>query len=384
MRLMMTTDVVGGVWTYTQELVEGIIHEGHEVVLVSLGRAPSDEQRLWAERLSRAAASQFRYIPTGFKLEWMRDGHEDLARSAEFLLSLIEEQQPDLLHSNQFCYGALPCAIPKVVVAHSDVVSWWYARHAAAPPPDPWFEQYRAVVRRGLERASAIVAPSAWMCRQLRAHYGVNAAPCSVIANGRSLRVKPPGNRRMQAITAGRLWDEGKNLALLLHTPINIPLLLAGESTCGAAGESNAPASTPPPISVNPRLSILGNLPGDDLFSRMGQSALYISPALYEPFGLAALEAALCGCALVLSDIPTFRELWADTAVFFDPRDANDLARTIKSLSLDPARCLALAAASQARALQLYSASTMAGRYLQIYADLLAAEQGRREIAHVA
>ena len=38
--------------------------------------------------------------------------------------------------------------------------------------------------------------------------------------------------------------------------------------------------------------------------------------ALYEPFGLAVLEAAQAGCALVLSDIPTFRELWDGAALF--------------------------------------------------------------------
>ena len=43
---------------------------------------------------------------------------------------------------------------------------------------------------------------------------------------------------------------------------------------------------------------------------------IFVSVSRYEPFGLAVLEAAHAGCALVLSDIPTFRELWQGAASF--------------------------------------------------------------------
>lgn len=383
MRLMVTTDVVGGVWTYTQELVEGIIREGHEVVLVSLGRSPSIEQRSWAEGLSRSAA-HFRYIATGFKLEWMPDGHKDLERSAQFLLTLMEEERPDVFHSNQFCYGALPCAIPRVVVGHSDVVSWWHARYGAAPPADRWFERYRSVVGRGLRSASAVVTPSAWMRSQLGAHYGVNLARCRVIPNGRGVQAHPSASRRMQAVTAGRLWDEGKNLALLLHAPIDLPVFVAGDAALDDSGVPETSALHGEG-QVNPQLRFLGALRSDALQTLMRESAFYIATSIYEPFGLAPLEAALAGCALVLSDIPSLREIWADTAVFFDPHDAGDLASAIRGLQGDPSRRLALAAAAQARAVELYSAQAMTAGYLHLYAELnMAAQPWPQQDAFVA
>ena len=61
--------------------------------------------------------------------------------------------------------------------------------------------------------------------------------------------------------------------------------------------------------------------------------------ARYEPFGLAVLEAAQAGCALVLSDIPTFRELWNGAAQFVPPGD--DAARSpcaIDALRATPTR----------------------------------------------
>ena len=47
------------------------------------------------------------------------------------------------------------------------------------------------------------------------------------------------------------------------------------------------------------------------------------------------LEAASAGCALVLSDIPTFRELWDGAALFVDPRDAQGFARAIEDRIAD-------------------------------------------------
>ncbi len=45
-------------------------------------------------------------------------------------------------------------------------------------------------------------------------------------------------------------------------------------------------------------------------------ATVFASMARYEPFGLAVLEAAQAGMRLVLSDIPTFRELWDGAAIF--------------------------------------------------------------------
>ena len=58
----------------------------------------------------------------------------------------------------------------------------------------------------------------------------------------------------------------------------------------------------------------------------MRRATVYVAPSRYEPFGLAPLEAALAGCALVLSDIATFRELWDGCAEFFAPGDPAALA----------------------------------------------------------
>src|SRR5256885_4432334 len=59
-----------------------------------------------------------------FPLEWMQNAQQGITDSARYLQQIIQDTKPDLLHSNQFCYGALECCIPNIVVGHSDVVTW--------------------------------------------------------------------------------------------------------------------------------------------------------------------------------------------------------------------------------------------------------------------
>ena len=45
MKILMTADAVGGVWTYALDLAVGLAPRGVEVVLAVLGPAPSPRQR---------------------------------------------------------------------------------------------------------------------------------------------------------------------------------------------------------------------------------------------------------------------------------------------------------------------------------------------------
>jgi glycogen(starch) synthase len=107
MHILVTTDTVGGVWTYTRELVTGLLQRGVRVTLVSFGNLPADGQMRWMEEFQGGGRRNFDYRPTAFRLEWMHDAPEDMEASAEYLRNVIRETKPDLLHSNQFYYGAL-------------------------------------------------------------------------------------------------------------------------------------------------------------------------------------------------------------------------------------------------------------------------------------
>jgi glycosyltransferase involved in cell wall biosynthesis len=110
------------------------------------------------------------------------------------------------------------------------------------------------------------------------------------------------------------------------------------------------------------------------------QAGIYVLPALYEPFGLTILEAALSGCALVLGDIPSLRENWAGAAVFIPPRNTERLIETVNSLCEDEPLRRRLARLAESRGRRL-SAARMAATYSRSYCQLSQLAQPARAFA---
>ena len=117
------------------------------------------------------------------------------------------------------------------------------------------------------------------------------------------------------------------------------------------------------------RSARLGELSGGACAARMARAQLFVSPAIYEPFGLSVLEAARLGPALVLADIATFRELWSGAAVFFPPHDSASLAAAINRLIDDTALRRTLAANARERAAR-YSLDAQARATVQAWSRL--------------
>ena len=90
-------------------------------------------------------------------------------------------------------------------------------------------------------------------------------------------------------------------------------------------------------------------------------------PARYEPFGLSLVEAAQAGCALVLGDIRSLREVWGDTALFVPPDNCRMLAATVESLIRDRELRRQMASLARARA-HTFSPERMAAGYIDAYA----------------
>ena len=364
MRILMTTDTVGGVWTYTRELATGLLAAGCNLTMVTLGRIPSDDQQAWIESTASRWLGSFRAVATDFRLEWMQDNAQVYSSSCRFMLDCVREFVPDLIHSNQFCYGALPVDIPKLVVAHSDVLSWWRQCRDTEPDDSEWLVNYRSMVQRGLRGTDLLIAPTRWMLDQIEIGYG-DLAPGAVIPNGRDISLIPDRPRRMQAVTAGRLWDEGKNIAMLAHVSSPIPILIAGDKCFDGAYAG---------FLDNASVAQLGHLTEEDLLHLLAESSIYIVTSRYEPFGLAAVEAALCGCAILANDIPPLREVWGDAAIYFDLNSSGSLANLLRQLAAEPAKVRALAARAQNRARKRFTRERMAAEYLGFYRQLLTQE----------
>jgi glycosyltransferase involved in cell wall biosynthesis len=100
------------------------------------------------------------------------------------------------------------------------------------------------------------------------------------------------------------------------------------------------------------------------------RAAMFALPARYEPFGLSALEAGLAGCALVLGDIPSLREVWHDAAIFVPPDQPEALEATLLDLIADAPRRWSLAYTARVRA-QQFTPERMAQGYMTLYRQLM-------------
>jgi glycosyltransferase involved in cell wall biosynthesis len=361
MHILMTADTVGGVWTYTRELVTQLSRLGVKVTLVSMGQIPSVDQSEWMEGLPN-----FSYHPTAFRLEWMQDPQIDLEQSSEFLASVIEETKPDLLHFNQYYYGALASPLPRIVVAHSDVVSWWVAVHGAEPPDSEWIRQYRENVKRGLSAADLVVAPSRWMLEQIGRFYGTSCRT-AVVYNGRDPKLFVPHlSKENFAISVGRLWDAGKQACLLLRDDLPLKTILVGseQSPEGIIAAAKSAGRLP-------GLRMLGVQSESQLRYLLGRASIYLATSRYEPFGLAPLEAAMSRCVLVANDIPTFREIWGDDAIYFERNNSQSLQLTIQELASNPSRRSEYAGRVLHRARKHFTSQRMAEDYLKLYRSLM-------------
>ncbi|QKT05033.1 glycosyltransferase family 4 protein [Ectothiorhodospiraceae bacterium 2226] len=365
----MTTDAVGGVWTYALELGALLGEAGVAVELAAMGPAPSAEQR---EAAGRIPGLRLHHRP--YRLEWMEAPWEDVAQAGGWLRGLAEAHDVDLVHLNGYAHGALDWGRPAVVVAHSCVLSWWQAVKGESAPAE--WTRYRAKVSAGLRGAQAVVAPTAAMLDALERYYGAferrrrlrpGHAPRTrrVIHNGRDARLFHPRPKRPYVMAAGRLWDEAKNIAALAQVAPSLPWPVY------VAGDTESPDGGTAPCA---HLRTLGALPPVMLARWLGEAGIYALPARYEPFGLSALEAALSGCPLVLGDIPSLRELWSGAAHFVPPDDPAALAYTLTALMNDPAARVTMARAALVRA-QRYSRAAMGAGYLRLYADLITTER---------
>jgi len=357
----MTTDAVGGVWNFSLELARALRPRGVEFLLAVLGPLPCDRQRAEA---AAAGNIQLRTPGRAFALEWMADPWDDVARAGEWLLELEEAFRPDVVHLNGFCHGSLPWSVPALVAAHSDVFSWWRAVHGG-PAPASW-TRYRAEVKAGLRGADLVTAPTRAMLEALEECYlpvpenGGNAG--RVVPNARDAAFFAPKPKRELVLAAGRAWDRAKNMRLLEAAADGLPwpVFLAG-ATESPDGESVEFAN----------LDCLGPLPPAELAHWMGVASIFTLPARYEPFGLAALEAGLAGCALVLGDIPSLREVWGDAALFVSPDEPEALSAALLRLIADAPLRARMAARANRRALS-FTPRRLGDGYLECYQSLLA------------
>jgi glycosyltransferase involved in cell wall biosynthesis len=352
LHIMMTADAVGGVWVYALALGRRLAEAGYRITIVTLGPKPDGVRRQDANALP----ASIELIVTDLDLEWRDPEGRDSARAQAALLELADRLRPDLVHINGYREASVPWQCPSIVVAHSCVMSWWEAVRREPVTEQRWLA-YAQAVRAGLDRAGTWVAPTQAFRGCVERIYRPRSSGC-VIANGVDFPAPPAVAKEPFILASGRIWDSAKNLAALIEIAprLSWPVCIAG-------------AGVPDRADAAPNIRCLGEIGHTELQDWMRRAAIYAAPAHYEPFGLGILEAARAGCALVLSDIATLRELW-DGAALHVPGGPELLESALENLCADglARRHLQRAAANRART---YSLDRTVHAYTELYGRML-------------
>ncbi len=354
LKILMTADTVGGVWTYCMELCKALQYASAQIFLVTSGARMKK-----AQREEVAALSHVTVYETDYKLEWMENPWADIETSGQYLLELEAALQPDVIHLNSYTYGSLPWKAPVVMVAHSDVFSWWQAVKKEQPPAE--WRTYFNCVKEGINSSDRLIAPSQTMLNYIQNIYAPEVEQ-QVIFNARSRELFAPGDKQQFIFCMGRLWDEAKNIQLLIKAAPHIQYLIkiAGDHQF----ENNQQA-----VQAG-KIQYLGTLNSRQVAAQLASAAIYTLPARYEPFGLSILEAALSGCALVLGNIDSLKELWENKAVYVDTHEPLALADLLNYLMKNKAIRMQYARKAYVHA-QKFSTQHMAQQYLQVYQQLI-------------
>lgn len=358
MKILMTTDTVGGVWVYSLELCKVLEKYGVQVHLAALGAWPSPAQQVEVEKMPNVLLYK-----SDYKLEWMKDPWEDVEQSRKWINAIYHTVQPDIIHLNNYAHVEEDWTAPVVTVFHSCVQTWWQAVKGKAAPND--WDLYTQTVKESLEASDIVISPTKAILQKARESHNFSS-PAKVIHNGRSLKPSEGVKKEKIILCMGRMWDEAKNLGLLSNIAQRMPwpIYVAGDAVNPNTGKECQVEN----------VNFLGKLNPEEVQHWMERASIFVSPTRYEPFGLAILEAAENGCALVLSQLETLQELWHDAAVFFDPENEAEAEKTLLTLLQNESYLEELSEKAKTRA-EEYSAEKMGEAYHMLYSEILETEQ---------
>lgn len=335
-RVLLVGDLdppAGGLATYCRYMADGLAQRGWDVIFVdawAIGRKPALEAVRC--QLGTTPRRSLLHLPRGIRallrnrrtalvgalagLSW-RDRLRSLA-FAGYLERVVLREKPDVVHANQSGVRTLACmlaatsaGVPVVVALHGSEFAGMRLLHL------------RDVGRRLCDAAAAVVANSAFTASQARA--GGVARPVDTVLLGVDPRRYRPGivptefltghglphDKRM-VLFAGAL-GANKGPLTLLEAFLSLPAESRDGVICVFVGPDDGQERElrlRVDAARSEGLHVLGRVPRDDLPTLYRAADIFVFPTtVYEGFGLAALEAAASGCALIASRVGAIPEV---------------------------------------------------------------------------
>jgi glycogen(starch) synthase len=230
--------------------------------------------------------------------------------------------------------------------------------------------------RRGLENHLKLLALRA--CHNVSISEAIAASlpvPSVVIGNPfdtREFEGLTDRPRDRDIVFLGRLVsDKGCDLLLYALAELKTKGLSPSLTVIGDGPEMPALKTLAAELGLNAQVEFLGAV-REGRGQIVARHRIFVIPSIFaEPFGVVALEAVASGCAVVASAEGGLPDAVGPCGVYFPNGNVGGLALALEQTLTDPALCSRLVSGGPAH-LRNFKPEVIAGRYLDLFRDLLA------------
>ena len=382
--------IIGGLGRHVYQLATALAADGHEVVVLSRRPSgtdpsthPTTDEVHEGVRVIAAAQDPHEFEFGRDMMAWTLAMGHAMIRAG--LTLHAKGWQPDIVHAHDWlvAHPAIALAeffdVPMVSTVHATEAgrhSGWVSGQIS--------RQVHAVESWFVRESDSLIACSASMSDEISELFGPDLAEIVVIRNGIDSSRWPFAPRRAHAgppelLFIGRLeYEKGVHEAIaalprIRRTHPGTTLTIAGDGT-----QQDWLVEVARKHKVLRCVRFVGRVDHDELLRLMDRADAAVLPSHYEPFGIAALEAAAAGIPLVTSNVGGLGEAVIDgeTGVSFPPRDVAALAAAVRRVLDDPVAAQRRARAARERLTSDFDWHTVAAETAQVY---LAAKRHERD-----
>jgi glycosyltransferase involved in cell wall biosynthesis len=196
------------------------------------------------------------------------------------------------------------------------------------------FDDVRVHKQRCVARADAIISISASTRRDLQSHLQVDPArvrviPLAASAVFRQLEEAPHADLPRPFLLYVGARYAYKNFDRLLGAYAGWPRGKEVDLVVVGGGWTRRERQLLEALHLTGRVHVQTGTSDEQLCRLYNRAAALVFPSCYEGFGIPLVEAMVCGCPIVASDIPTSVEVAGAVPIYFDPASSEALAAAL-------------------------------------------------------
>lgn len=299
------------------------------------------------------------------------------------IFRIIKRENPDLVHFPHFNVPLLFNG--NYVVTIHDILMHRQKSKAVTNLPIYIYKikrfGYKKVFKKAVENSKKIIVPSKVVKNELVDYYKINENKIVVTYEGVDSNIKSivSGEKIFEKykidspffIYAGNAYPH-KNLKRVIEATVDLNLKLNTKILFLIASSRNVFVKKLEKLLDSESkefIKILGFVPDEELAFLFKSSLGFVFPSLSEGFGLPALEAMSVGTLALVSDIPVFREVYKNEAIYFNPYDFSSIQKAMEDVFLLDLKKRKERVKSGREFVKRYSWRKMAQETLEVYND---------------